>query len=391
MLHNRIKQLRLARGLTLDGLAERMGGVVTKQALSKYERETSQPSLSVLTKLAEALGVKTAYLYNEPAVKVELLAYRKHATLLKRDRESIESFVSQGVEERIRLQELSGEPVNLNLPYKKINIRTLEDAEGAAESLRNSWKLGQAPIANVVGLLEDQFIHVFEIDFPDNKFDGISAVAYDEEEQLKAAAVVSRKRLPGERQRLNLAHEVGHLVMNVSENIDEEKAAFRFAGAFLAPANLLIREVGAHRSSIQFKELLILKKRFGISMQALLFRLRDLGIINEATFKWSCIQINRLGWKKQEPEELRSEEPQWMKQNVLRAVSEGLMTRDEAKRLTGESIEEDSQQFIDRRAFMKLPIAERHRILQEQSERLKDLYEHNPEVQNLGGGDILEH
>ena len=35
MICQRLKQLRLARGLSLDALAAEMGGIVTKQALSK--------------------------------------------------------------------------------------------------------------------------------------------------------------------------------------------------------------------------------------------------------------------------------------------------------------------------------------------------------------------
>ena len=391
MLQCRLKQLRLARGMTLDGLSERLEGLVTKQALSKYEKGASKPSLAVSTKLAEALGVKTAHLYSTPTVHVKLLAYRKHATLLKKDRDTIESFVSQALEERIRLQELVQEPVRLQFPQRRFKVESLSDAEKAAYDLRNHWKLGEAPISNVVGLLEEQFVHVFEIDAPSEKFDGISATADDEAGKLKAVAVVSRRGLPGERQRLNLIHELGHLVLNVSEAVDEEKAAFRFAGAFLAPAVLMLREVGIKRSSIQLKELLLLKKRFGISIQALLYRLRDLEVINEATYTWSCIQINRLGYKKNEPAPLLPEEPQWLKQNVLRAVSEGLMTKDEAERLTGETMEEEHRQFMDRRAFVKLPLAQRRRILEEQAAALKGHYEKLVAGEEPGGGDFLDY
>lgn len=390
MLQNRLKQLRLARGLTLEALSERMEGLVTKQALSKYEKGASQPSMSVLTKLAETLGVKTAHLYSEPAVKVELLAYRKCSTLLKRDQEAIESFVSQALEERIRLQELVQEPVRLSLPKKKYKVKSMDDAESAAEELRKLWNLGESPIASVVGLLEDQFIHVFEIDLPCDKFDGISAMAYDEDGQLKAAAVVTRSGLPGERQRMNLSHELGHLVLDVAKNVDEEKAAFRFAGAFLVPSQLLIREFGSRRSSVQLQELLILKKRFGISIQALLYRLHNLEVINDATYTWSCIQINKLGFKKNEPDPLPSEEPQWLKQNVLRAVSEGLLTKEEAERLMGESIEEGHKQFMDRRAFIKLPMDQRREILHEQAAALKSHYEKLAESEDLGGGDFFD-
>ena len=62
MIEKRLKQLRLANGLSLEGLATRLGGFVTKQALSKYEQGKAKPSPVVLNKLASVLGVKAAIL-----------------------------------------------------------------------------------------------------------------------------------------------------------------------------------------------------------------------------------------------------------------------------------------------------------------------------------------
>src|SRR5687768_10873122 len=102
---NRIKELRLALGYSLEDLASAMGGVVTKQALSKYEREDSVPSARVLTHLAEALGVKAVELFTEPSVKVEFIAYRKRAALPKKQQHIVEGSVRAKVEERLFLQE----------------------------------------------------------------------------------------------------------------------------------------------------------------------------------------------------------------------------------------------------------------------------------------------
>ena len=118
----------------------------------------------------------------------------------------------------------------------------------------------------------------------DKPFDGISALAYSNESQLKAAAVVSKKNIPGERQRLNLAHELGHIVLDVPKGLDEEKVAFRFGGAFLAPKETVLKAVGTRREHFQPRELFILKKIFGISIQALLFCLKDLDIISQTSF-----------------------------------------------------------------------------------------------------------
>lgn len=387
MLSQRLKQLRLARGWSLDDLSESLNGLVTKQALSKYEKGLSQPSIKVVTKIAELFGVKSANLFAEPSVQVQMLAYRKCASLPKREENMVEGMVAQALEERVALQEKVGEPFPLNLPPTKYRVSSLDDAELAANELRKHWELGNSPISSVVGLLEDQFIHVFTFESSSEKFDGISAIAANDSGVVIAAAVVSRDGVAGERQRFSLMHEVGHLVLDVADDLDEEKAAHRFAGAFLAPAEQLRKEIGEHRTTVQLKELFMLKRRFGASAQALAFRMRDLGIINDSSYKWLCIQFNHNRMRRNEPDPLPQEEPQWMKRTVLRAFSEGLITADEANHLTGESYEAVHKDIIDRRAFMKLSAEERSKVLRDQAEYLK---EHYGTMMNLGGGDFID-
>ncbi|HAM52091.1 MAG TPA: hypothetical protein DCP92_15905 [Nitrospiraceae bacterium] len=198
--------------------------------------------------------------------------------------------------------------------------------------------------------------------------------------------------MAGERQRLNLVHELGHLVLNISRETDEEKAAFRFAASFLAPADSLLKEVGNKRVFIQPEELLILKQRFGISVQALLYRLHDLEVITDSYYRKWCIDVNRLGWRKNEPCELSPERPQWLRRSVLRAFGEGLLAKDEAEKMLGEQIKiKESLSLIEKRSFMKLPMEERRKILSEQADRFEAYYKNNPETRELGGGDIIEY
>ena len=374
MIGPRLKQLRQARGLSLEALAAEMGGIVTKQALSKYEKGKAQPSQVVLNKLASSLGVKSSYFWGEPPVDVAFIAYRKGSGLRKRDQEKIESLITQTLEERIRLQNLLQGNNHAEIPVQKFPVRTIQDAESAAEKMRSIWRLGFDPIASMVDVLEEHHIHVLEIQVGE-KFDGISAIARDKR-QVKAGAVVTRRGVPGERQRLNLAHELGHLVLKVFPDIDEEKAAFRFGAAFLAPPGVICREIGTNRSFIQTQELLLLKQRFGLSIQALLYRLWDLDIITESYYRQWCIHINRLGWRKQEPVPVPVEQPKWLRQAALRAFSEGAITQEDAERMLGESLHTDQPlSLVERRAFMKLSIGERRRILAEQAEQMVAYYE----------------
>jgi Zn-dependent peptidase ImmA (M78 family)/DNA-binding XRE family transcriptional regulator len=393
MFSFRLKQLRLARGLSLDELAANMGGIVTKQALSKYELDTAQPTLVVLNKLAAALGVKASYFWSEPSVNVEFVAYRRKSSLPKREQEKVQSLVVRTLEERLRIQSFTEQSDEQEIPVKHWKLKKLEDAEDAASKLREMWDLGTDPISSLVGILETHWIQVIEIE-ADDRFDGISAIASDRgEKAIIGAAVVTRRGVPGERQRLNLAHELGHLVLKLTDTIDEEKAAFRFGAAFLAPADALRSAVGSRRTVVQTEELLLLKKRYGMSIQALLFRLRDLGIITESHYKQWCIDVNRLGWRKKEPGEMPPEQPQWFRQQVLRLLTEGVITQEAAEEALGEPVDaQPSLSLVERRAFMKLPLAERRRIMQAQAEKLLSTYEEeNAERQEWQGGDIIEH
>jgi transcriptional regulator with XRE-family HTH domain/Zn-dependent peptidase ImmA (M78 family) len=390
MIGQRLRQLRLARGLSLEDLSAAIGGIVTKQALSKYEKGKAQPSPVVLNKMASALGVKSAYLLTEPFVRIEFIAYRKGSGLLKRDQQKVESLVRHSLEDRLRLKEIIGQAYGTDLPVKALEIASLEEVEQAAEGLRKVWHLGLDPIASLVGVLEEQSIQVFEIDAGD-RFDGISAVAYDDDHRVIAGAVVSRRGIPGERQRLSLAHELGHLMLKIPAEIDEEAAAFRFAGAFLAPAEVVRREVGDRRSLIRADELLLLKRKFGMSAQALLYRFRVLAIIGEAYYKQWCINISKLGWRKKEPAEIPPETPTWLHQSVLRALAEDLISREAAEQMIGQHLDErEPISLIERRAFMKLPLEERRRIMARQAERMIAHYEQDREWREFQEGDFIE-
>ena len=402
MFDRRLKQLRLARGYTLEELAAKTGGIVTKQALSKYERGKIRPSIVVLNKIAEALGTRAANLYKESDINIEIIAFRKVSRLPKKALARIASCVSSALEERLQLQELAGitfsglpegqtagrSSTSPRLPIQSMTVRNLDDVEAAAETLRLNWNLGLDEISSMTETLENHSVHIIEIDTP-HKLDGVAAIARIGKNKVKAAAVANKTGVPGERQRLNLAHELGHLVLNVPENMDEEKAAFRFGAAFLAPSEMIFKEVGKNRAFILPEELLMLKRRFGLSIAALLYRFRDLNIISETYYRNWCIEISKLGWKQREPNEIDSERSNWVRKVVLRGLSEGILSVEEARRFLGESIEhEEPFSLIEKKAFLKLPLQERRKLLAEQATKLSSEYDDNPEVYGIGGGDF---
>ena len=222
MIGARLRQYRLARGLSMEELVAAMGGVVTKQSLSKYERDQSTPAPSVLRSLSRALGVEAARLLEEQAVEVEICAYRKKARMGRKEMARIESLAAVSLKDRVRLDDALGLTPGRGDALPSVGVEVVEDVEGAADRVRRLWGLGEDPIACVLDTLEEHHIHVVEVD-ASKAFDGMSAVALTPKREKLAAAVVVRRGLPGERQRLGLIHELGHLVLDVREGVDPEK------------------------------------------------------------------------------------------------------------------------------------------------------------------------
>ena len=366
----RLRSVRQARGMTLDALSAAMGGVVTKQALSKYETGSSIPSPRVLVALAKALDIQAIELAVEPKVQVSVVAFRKRAALTKGQQRAVEGEATLDLERRVALQDLVGQQC-ADLSLGRYHVGALDDVEVAADQLRDSWQLGRDPIGRVVDVLEDRCVHVIEVDAPE-KFDGMSAIAAADGKTV-AAAVVTRRDIPGERQRLNLGHELGHLVVSFGADVDEEKAAFRFGAAFLAPRKTLLAEVGQRRTDITSDELFILKRTFGLSLAALIYRLHDLGVIGDRYYQDWWRHINQMNWRKHEPGELPREEPKWLSQSTLHAFSEGLITEAEAVSLLGRPVDKSGPPSR-RRAFAGLPVDKRADVLARQAKGAADLY-----------------
>lgn len=384
----RLKQLRLARGFSLEGLASAMGNVVTKQALSKYETGRAQPTATVLVALARALAVKALVLAEESRWAVEPLGFRKLASTGKKDQAAHEAWLAGELETSLRLQALA-EPVSaVQFPDRSYRVEHLDDAEAAAEQLRARWQLGTGPLPSIVEILEEHGIHVLFRD-ADRSFDGLSAIARDHDGQVVGAAAVVRSEVCGDRQRFSLANELGHLVLNVAEGVSEENACHRFAGAFLAPAAWLRREVGTKRQWVSADELKLVKRTLGLSLQALLLRFKELGILSKAVFEQWWAEIDALGWRVIEPEPVAAETSTWRERRARRALAEGLITSAEAARyLKGEGAAEASAEHLQRQALLKMPVGARRRLLEAQARLAARHYETDPEWKETLDGDL---
>jgi Zn-dependent peptidase ImmA (M78 family) len=339
MIGHRLKIARAAAGLSLRGLADAMAGLVTAQAIGKYERDEDMPGSRVLIALAEALGVTEDYLLSEDEIALEGVDFRKKARSSAREEAMLEAQTIHMLERYLALENLLQlRSVDWEQPRSAPHpVADLRDAEDAARSVREDWGLGNDPIPNLAELLEERGVKVMSLDLDD--IDGLAARVRRRGRDAARVIVIKRSTW-SERKRFNLAHELGHMCMSVSGKLDEEKAAHRFAGAFLMPADVLRAEVGASRSSLSLGELVALKERFGVSMQALAFRCKDLGIINQAAFGRLFAVFTERGWRRApyaEPATMKPEleEPRRFERLCYRALAEGVIGESRAAELLG--------------------------------------------------------
>lgn len=348
MIGQRLKLARSASGMSLRGLEERIGNRVTAQAIGKYERDESMPSSGVLIALADALDVSVDYLVGDQEMVLEAVEFRKKKITNKREEAQVEAKVLHLLERYLMVEEILDLPsVDWDKPREApypVN-HDVSEADRAARSLRQHWGLGSDPIPNLVELLEERGIKILAVDL--TNIDGLTARVRRTHKGAVPVIVVNRKDW-GERQRFTLAHELGHMVMDVDAKLDEEKAAHRFAGAFLMPADALWAEIGKHRTSIGGRELFYLKQLLGVSVQAITYRCKDLGIFSQTLFRRLFHEFSRLGWRSppyEEPFALRGEEPTRFKRLTLRALAEGAISEPKAAELLGLTVRELNQRM----------------------------------------------
>lgn len=341
MIGQRLKLARAAAGLSLRGLEEKIGNLVTAQAIGKYERNEAMPGSRVLIALARALDVSEDYLVGDQQMVLEEVEFRKKRITSRKEEAQVEAQALHLLERYLIVEELLDLPsVDWDKPREApYPVHALAEADRAAHSLRDNWGLGIDPIPNLLELLEERGIKVLVVDLAEN-IDGLTA-RVRRAGKGSAPVIVINRRHAGERQRFTLAHELGHMAIQVDRDIDEEKAAYRFAGAFLMPAAALWAEIGKHRRSIGWSELFDLKRLFGVSVQAITYRCKDLGIFGEPLYRQLFREFARRGWRSPpflEPHPVPREEPRRFERLCFRALAEGAISEAKAAELVGISV-----------------------------------------------------
>jgi Zn-dependent peptidase ImmA (M78 family) len=311
---------------------------VSAQAIGKYERNEMMPSSKALLALASALRVAPDFLLSEKQIELEAVDFRKVPADGARDERSINAMVLDAAERYLELESIFPDAMLMwRRPHlAEFTISTVEEAERAADRLREYWDLGIAPIDSMTELLEDQGIKVISLPLP-RSVSGSKAFARQARGAPVAMIVVNQTH-NGERQRFTLAHELGHLVLDwkSASPKDHERAADRFAGAFLMAREMVEKVLGRSRKAVTFGELESVKRVFKVSLAALIVRLKQLGIITKSVYGelWAVVVkqgLNEVGT--QEVNAIPAEVPQRAQRLALRAVAEDAISESRAAEL----------------------------------------------------------
>jgi len=351
VIGERLKGARRGAGLSQRALAEMVG--VSVMAISKYERGLNTPVSPVLIRLAQVLGVKTEYFLRPVTVEMSAPAFRCRSSLSVKEERAILARTQEWVERYLDVESFfKGSPQFVVPSSASRRAGSLDDVEGIAMDLRIAWKLGQGPIESMIEVLEDQGIKVGLIKAYDD-FDGLTVWA-----NAQVPVIIVKSGLASDRQRFNLAHELGHLVLKLNEGVNPEKAANRFAGAFLVPEAIVRFELGSRRRNLDLRELHSLKHKYGMSMQAWIYRAKDLGILSDAAATRLFREFRQRGWHREEPgDRVRPEKAgRRMQRLVMRALVEGVISRSRAAELLGKPLakflQEQERQYDEYSATM---------------------------------------
>lgn len=283
---NNLKSARIKAGLSGAELCRRLDGIVSKQAISKYEKGLMLPDSTTLIALANALSVNIDYFFRANHCQIEQVNYRKKQKFSQKRQDALTEKIKDLVERYREIESVLGIQQNSTLP--QYNILNPDDVITAVRKLKARWQLGEDGICNLFEILEEHGIKIILIE-EDDCFDGVSAYADN------YPVMVLNQNACSERKRFTALHELGHLVLRFDDSIpekDREHHCHRFAGEMLIASEVLKNRVGEKRNSFSCNEIVSIQRQFGISIDAILYRLRDLKIVTDLYYKNYCKKKN---------------------------------------------------------------------------------------------------
>lgn len=285
---------REARGLTQLELAEQAG--INRSNISRFEQDYTGFSDDVVGKLMKALRFPKSFFLQQQEILPPAL-YRRRDTVSPRVLTYIDANLNIY---RLNLYRLINA---MKIEANKIPLLPVSETGSPAEAaikLRKLWKVQKGEINRLIELLESHGIMTLAVDFTTDRVDSRSILIDNQ-----YPVIFYNKSLLGDRLRFTLAHELGHIVMHTRQTLTSTEEvgheANLFAAEFLMPEKDILPDL---KDNITLDLLMNLKRKWKVSMQAVLYRASDLKLLTDNQKRYIIGQFNALKIRRREPVEL---------------------------------------------------------------------------------------
>jgi Zn-dependent peptidase ImmA (M78 family)/transcriptional regulator with XRE-family HTH domain len=286
-----VRLAREARGMTQKELASRLS--IEQGTLSKIENDQQGVTSQFLDSLSKELNFPPSFFEQQhDTFSPRTIYYRRLVQIPKKSLYQAEAQMDicrWSISKLLREVEVAGNNMF------KWDVEINGTPEECARYIRQYWQIPKGPIAHLTLFAEKNGVII----------SGFSNVA-DNGQPI----IFLNQKLPADRMRFTLAHEIGHLVMHfieqpISKDRDTEKEANAFAAELLAPE----LEVRHHLVKLDIRRLRELKRFWKASMHMLLYRAKTLNTIPEHQYRALITKLGYEGYRINEPVEFLHEYP----------------------------------------------------------------------------------
>lgn len=290
-------RLSIARelvGMSQTQLALKVG--LSPAAISQFESGAARPSAQTVSNLSLVLRVPPGFL-GRPIVETHEGFFRSLRRTAVSDRRRARAIAHVAHDLAVSAEAAELFPIS-RVPMIPVSglVAPTDEIEGIAAEVRRCWQVPPGPVANVVELLERHGASVIRLPLGSADVDAFSLPFVDH-----PVVVLGSDKNDRARSRFDGAHELGHLVMhgNLIWGMKEvENQAHRFAAAFLLPADEIFDELP---TTVDWPRLFELKRRWQVSLAALLMRAKTLQRMSESTYLTAIKAASARGWRRVEP------------------------------------------------------------------------------------------
>lgn len=334
---SRIEEAREARALSMADLAKNIG--VTRQAISKYERGLNSPQPNTLKAISLCLDFPVEFFYKPEEANFSSnspLFFRSNSSTSKKVKKACDYQIKWTDEIKVQISEyVDFLPCNIPTIDENYEDLSFDDVEKLALDIRHDWGLGDGPITDLIGVLENQGIIVAQFAVNHScDFKGVDAFsAWKNGTPYMLYHSVEKSAV---RTRFGLLHELGHLVMHSTIASDDaikkavvdlaDDQANRFAAAFLLPRTSFPAEIhGSSLTALQY-----LKEKWGVAMSTIIRRCEDLKILTDNQINYLRRQMTSKGYWHREPldDVLTVHGPEILRDSILMLVENHIITKE---------------------------------------------------------------